>query len=165
MNAQLKPLVCFLVGLLALIGLGGCTLAGCISLFFGVPSIKGYMGKESAKSHVSTFLPLPPQSEEEMPMALEKQQFFAESGIIIFRASPEWQETFHRFYPAEELKDAWMAEGVAVDWSADLEDDRIHYFVKDRRWHRFHSGRMRGQNFSALRDESGEFLLVYFYKP
>ncbi len=161
MKAQLKPLFYFLEGLLALIGLAACALVtiGCLCYPWGV---RDYTGADCGKSLVSRRLPLPKQTEEHMPMVLEKYHLNSESGLIIFRADEEWQQAFRDFYPAEPVKDAWMAECLAVDWSADLEDDRIHYFVKGRRWQPFHTGHMQGHAFIALRDESGHYLLVYF---
>ncbi len=172
MKAHLKPFLLFLVGLLSLIGLGSCILAVVAAFSYPFHGIYSYMGKDCEKSLVYGYLPLPPQKVETVellegevaqlpfPMVVERHQLNRDSGIIIFRADEAWQEAFRQFYPAAPVRDAWMADAAASDDSADFEDHRLHYFVKYRRWELFHSGYIRNSRFSAMRDESGQYLLI-----
>ncbi len=141
----------------------------CLFLIYGVCTYPhdgpiGYVGKDCRKSTAYHYLPLPEQADEHMPMALDEYWGPDYSGVIIFRATPEWQERLCRFYPREE----WTESYGGMPPNADkVSDRRIADFIRSHSWTEFHQGRIGNSStfFKALRDATSTYIMVEFFLP
>ncbi len=153
---------------LALLGMLLCALIA-YALFSRPPGGSHYyIGKEAcAESRAWTVLPLPEQENtRELPMAMDSNSMCDYSGFVIFRASPEWQEAFRQCY-ARQPHFPRETEGVAEDLAQDTRSSRIREFIENHKWQPFHRCCLweLGSAFldcTALRDASGEYILLHF---
>ncbi len=160
MNLSPKHLLYAALAFFALIGV--LVSGPILHAFFSGRGPEGFVGAACKQSRVGNYLPLPPQTEAEMPMAVDERALLDNWGFVIFRASAEWHEAFCTLYPPKgELCQASSDE--AEDMAKRLDDPRIHHFITSRKWQSFHASHP-WENFfiTALRDESGEYLLVVF---
>ncbi len=160
MSISPKHLLYAVLAFFTLIGMLVC--GSVLSTFFSGRGPEGFVGAACKQSKVCHYLPLPPQTEAEMPMAVDERALLDNWGFVIFRAPNNWQEAFRKLYPqAGEFThgDAGEAESMARR----LDDPRIHHFITSRKWQPFHTSHPLEDFFiTALRDESGEYLLVFF---
>ncbi len=127
---------------------------------------QGYVGTTACQRSTPVYykhLELPPQTEAELPMAVDSsgRDYM---GVIIFRAPAAWQEQFRREHT---LKGMGWAQDTVMEYAQGLagavEDGRILRFIREHEWQFFHEGRLYpGQDwyFTALRDSRGEYMLI-----
>ncbi len=167
MKTALKYLFFALTGFFALVGLLVSALAiygGCQLAQRGLWGTRCYLGWEGAGSTLLASLPLPEQTEQNLPMVVEKDGIPDSSGLIIFRAPASWQEAFCALYTLGGSD--FIGTENARKLANEVEDKSILHFINSREWQFFHSGRLRpGADwfFSAMRDNSGEYVLLYLY--
>ncbi len=127
---------------------------------------QGYVGSTACQRSTPVYykhLELPPQTEAELPMAVDSpgRDYM---GFIIFRAPAAWQEQFRREHTLKGL--SWgqvSAMEYAQGLAESVEDKRILRFIREHEWQLFLEGRLYpGQDwyFTALRDSSGEYMLI-----
>ncbi len=133
-----------------------------------------YFGEAACQeSRVCSSLPLPPQAEadaqeQSFPMAVDYFKLVGRSGAVVFRSTPEWQEAF-RCCCARPLAQPYdRAEGIAENLVQEAKDAALRDFVASRRWLPFHQACLyrcgkRDIKAVALRDESGEYLLIHCF--
>ncbi len=169
MKTALKYLIFVLTGFCALVGLLVCGVA-----FFTFSSLKMNplepipprvcTGPACVQSEAGRYIPLPPQQEEGFPMALDCHAPCEYSGILVFRAPADWQETFRKFYATPTTPFPGFLDN-ALHHASQAEDKRLHDFISSRQWEPFHAATIvkarHSVYFHALRDASGEYLLVY----
>ncbi len=158
-----------ITGLLALLGFSLVAMAAYAIFTLRTESPYCYIGAECGESRAWNILPLPQPSEGEQPMAIDSIGMCDYSGYVIFRATPQWQEAFRN---SQTRPTPWhMADAPSsvtnniVDYQE--VDARIREFVGSRTWEHFHQCRAmkRGKyhlDCIALRDASGEYMLLYF---
>ncbi len=160
---SLKPTY-VLYAVLAFFSLIGMLVCGSmLGAFFTNRGPLGFVGAESCRrSSVYRYLPLPPQAEANMPMAVDERAMLDNWGFVIFRAPADWQEAFRTIHPPKgELSQASPDEAAGM--AKRLDDPRILQFITSRKWQPFHATCPQENFFiTALRDESGEYLLVFF---
>ncbi len=166
-KSLLKPLACVLLGLLALLGLGTSAL---VAVFFCTGShsrVKAYTGEECVRSIAARQLPLPPQDEDSLPMAVDFTTPMDYTGAIVFRAPAEWQQALLTLFPQAETNLA-HAKGLAEDMVGQAGHEAMADFIGARNWQLIHQGHFAPEggpdayDFATLRDESGEHLLILF---
>ncbi len=167
MNASLlSKCLRALVLFFAAMGLLFCLLAGYACLTYPHDGPFGYVGEEACRSRSTAwhYLPLPPQEEKQLPMALDEFWGSDYAGLVIFRASAEWQELLCRFFPREEWVDTF---GGIVPDADKAGEPRMGEFIRSHEWTEFHQARVgrSGTYFRALRDASGEYVMVEFFHP
>ncbi len=144
------------LGILACIGLGYS--------FATAGTAKSFIGAECRQCALSRLVPLPPQTEEGLPMAVDMYDYGDYQSFIVFRAPADWQEAFCRFYPSQPgSANDENIDFVAHSLAADAGDERISRFLNEKTWHPLFKGRQRvdgGLDLYALRDESGEYVMV-----
>ncbi len=155
-------------GLLALLGMFFCAVALYALLSLPPGGNHYYIGKEAcAESLAGQYLPLPEQENaQDFPMVWDCNGMCDSCGFVIFRATPEWQAAFRHYYarpPRIPHGTVGMAEGLAEQ----TENARIRAFIESRKWQHVHDCNLwqRGSAFrdcTALRDASGEYVLLYF---
>ncbi len=157
-----------ITGLLALLGATLCAMiAWSVYQFVTTPNTRGCCGEECRKSIAASLLPLPAQEETaHLPMALDDLAPCDYSGFVLIRASATWQEDFRRLFPRKPAAAIYDAYDAACSNAAQLSDKRILHFITGRKWELFHEGCIRpgkrSVDATALRDTSGEYLLIYF---
>ncbi len=122
-----------------------------------------YLGEDCGKSDVYASLPVPQQEEAPFPMAVDYPKLIGKRGRVVFRASTEWQEAFRALHPYEQVSREDAPKGPIRFAFRDDDgiDKRIADFITAREWHLFHEGHLHnGRPFSALRDSSGEYMLI-----
>ncbi len=166
MKNVLKHLFCSAWAIFGLIGLAATALAACMAYMVFHPSTDAYVGRGCHRSSVYRMMPLPEQEDaERFPMAVECEPWGDFYSFIIFRAPAEWQECFRQFYPTAEPLNEETTASLARQLAADAGEERIGAFINERKWLPFHQStkyRGGGLDIIALRDESREYLLVYF---
>ncbi len=167
MKTAFKYLFFTLTGFFALVGLLVSALAvygGCQLAQHGLWGTRCSLGKAGASSPLAASLPLPEQTEQNLPMVVEKDCIPDSCGFIIFRATASWQEAFCSLYTLG--GGSFIGIDNARELANEVEDKGILHFINSREWNHFHSGRLRPGSdwfFSAMRDASGEYVLLYLY--
>ncbi len=149
----------------AAVGLLACLLVGYAAFTYPHDGPFGYVGEEACrKSTARCYLPLPEQTDAHLPMAMDEYWGSDYAGVVIFRAPAEWQERLCAFFPREE----WVESYGGMPPNADkVGDARIGEFIRRHEWSEFHQGRVgnSGTWFKALRNASGEYVMVEFFHP
>ncbi len=156
-----KPLL-FLTAGFALVGLLFCIGMGYSLATFGTP--ESFIGAECRKCALSRLVPLPPQTEEGLPMAVDMYDLGDYQSFIVFRAPTDWQEAFCRFYPPQPMN----ANDENIDFlvhslAQEAGEERICRFLREKSWQPIFKGSRRVDGelaLYALRDESGEYVVV-----
>ncbi len=169
MKNVLKHLFTVFSYLFALIGLLTCSaalyagwhLANSDFRLFGTESSTGKAAANKGRAHL---LPLPAQTEPNLPMMVEKDNLPDDEWLLIFRAPAAWQEAFCTLYNFGGSD--FIGDDRARKLADEVEDKSILQFINSKQWQHFHSGRLRPDSdchFSAMRDASGEYVLLYLY--
>ncbi len=175
MNRTLKYIFLALGGILAFVGLWTCIIGGFIFYVFwsALPDDgtylshrpAAYVGEACKDCEIWNRIPLPEQTDPELPMALEAHGI-DHNYYFILRAPAEWQETFCKFYsyPTDMSLEYTLDEVRRI--AGEVEDKRILNFLNAHEWHHFHSSHLipgRQQFIDAWRDTSGEYVLLHVY--
>ncbi len=156
------------VGFFVLVGLAAFALLAYGLLSFGCHGTDDYEGEDCKESIACRQLPLPPQADEDFPMAVDSCTPVDYTGFIIFRAPADWQDAFLKLYPQAEVPFGDSAASLACDLAESAGNASIQRFIQSHRWQPFHQGHFRPRggsdayDFATMRDESGEYLLVFF---
>ncbi len=151
-------------GLLVLLGFGIVAIRWLLFPFPLGDVERGFVGAESAASIACGLLALPPQTDAGLPMALDSQGLCDYSGFVIFRAPADWQARFCADDGVELAPHDTLY--YALRYAEKLDDRRVADFLRQHSWQPFHRGEVqrdgRAVPFYALRDVSGEYLLIYY---
>ncbi len=161
-----KTLLKATLGLLVALGLGIVAIRWLLFPFPLGDEERGFVGAESADSIACGLLPLPPQQDARFPMALDSQGLCDYSGFVVFRAPADWQERFRRRAGDSALPGSHDTLYYALRYAEKLDDRRLADFLRQHSWQPFHTGEVqrdgRAVPFYALRDATGEYLLIYY---
>ncbi len=156
-----KPLLFLIVGF-ALAGVLFCIVLGYAFATTGTP--ESFIGAECRKCALSRLVPLPPQTEEGFPMAVDMYDMGDYYSFIVFRAPVDWQEAFCRLYPSQPMtKNDENIDFIAHSLATEAGEERICRFLCEKTWKPVFKGSQRvngGLELFALRDESGEYVML-----
>ncbi len=155
-----------------LLGIGGFfALVGLASIAYlfratAIPATaEAYLGEDCRACSRYDYLPLPEQAEADFPMALEYHDWGDYYAVRIFRAGPEWLAQLSTLYPAQEEREEAMETSAALarSMAGDAGCKRIKEFIRSRNWQHVHHTRLphNGLDLDALRDEAGEYVMLY----
>ncbi len=163
MKHFLKYALLGIVGFFTLVGLA--SIAALAYSFALNATTEAYLGEECRACSRYDYLPLPEQAEADFPMALEYHDWGDYYAVRIFRAGPEWLAQLSTLYPAQEAQEEAMQTSAALarSMAGDAGCKRIKEFIRSRNWQHVHHTRLphNGLDLDVLRDESGEYVLLY----
>ncbi len=174
MKRLLKYTLFALTGFFALLGVGICALLLylCLMLFPRECEERllphAHFGKEYPYSLAADCLPIPEQTNSPFPMVVDCPASDGRSHILVFRASEAWQAAFRALYTDSSVNPMLDVLGTVQHHAIKLNDHRLYDFIAGRPWEPFHAAFIykatHSLYFYALRDASGEHLLVYLIK-
>ncbi len=169
MKTFLKTVLIAAAGLLTL-----AVILAAAALRFLFPGEGGgtsaYRGSAATDRLPCLLLPPPEQVDEGFPIVAESVGMFDYSGFIIFRAADSWQQAFRQSC-ATGVNDATGGDFLffARNKAEAAQDEALLTFLCEREWAPFHSGCVQHDgwqyHFNALRDATGEHLLIYYHSP